>query len=255
VRTVSFQSVYEGVLSRHGLDPLAYTADHDTARAIANNITRRARKGWKTWDYPEFTRTEERAFRASWSATRQYKRMGSDLHRPDELYWPVAPYAGYYRVLTTANIDPPIGTPPTANSPAYFELFTPEPYIERDQLDRNPIGEVLGVYSSDPSFETDCAISIALPFRPSERGIRILGEGVSNATVFVWYQVPPPQFSKKPWAAGKSYLPGDIVFYNGDCYSCIVANSADAPPNSSSWMLEPVPDTLAEYLVAGAYAD
>ena len=253
MRTVTFRSVFDGVVRRHGLDPRKPLPNgSDTARAIAGKITLRAGIAWDTWDYPEFTRTEERAFRASWSPNTQYVRINPE-GRPDEVYWTTI---GYYKVVATAANDPPVGTPPSNTT--YFTPFTPEPFIERDQVGQRALGTVLGVYSSDPSLDLTDAIDIALPFRPSERGIRVMGD--YGATVFVWYALPKPKYTMVPFVSGKVNAALDRVYWappagDGECYTCLAPTNTALPTDTNFWSKESVPESLANYLEAGAYAD
>src|ERR1043165_736886 len=125
MRTVPFRSVYQGVLTRHGLDPLD-KIPQNTGRAIARHITRRARYGWQYWPWPELSHTEERPFRTIWNSTLQFLRSNAQ-GVPDELFYlgdsyvpslgPSAPSSfgpnfGYYVVLAAAPSDPPPGTAP-----------------------------------------------------------------------------------------------------------------------------------------------
>jgi hypothetical protein len=252
MRTVPFQSVYESVARRHGLDPFGDAIHSDTARQIAEKVTDRALIAWQSWDFAELTRTEERAFRPVWNGTDQYLRV-SEEGLPDEVFYLVN--SKYYRVKAAAVSDPPASTLPT--NATYFEEITPEPFIALDQRCRRSIGQVLGVYSGDPSFNTQAGIDLALPFRPSEHGIRVMGG--YGATVFVWYMLPPPEYTIAPYITGKTYNRGDRVFYgkpvgDGNCYRALTVTT-NAPTNTATWTLEPVPVSLRKYLEAGAYSD
>src|SRR5262245_51357903 len=103
MRTVTFQSVYESVVRRHGLDPSSDAITQNTARTIAERINERVRTGWTYWPFPELTLTEERAYRTVWNSTHQF-------YRGDELFY--LPSATYYKVKPDAPSDPPIGQPP-----------------------------------------------------------------------------------------------------------------------------------------------
>jgi len=252
----------------------------DAQKTIARKASRRLKRAYDVWDWAEFTRTEERAFRSVWNDERQFRRDDGNGF-PDEFYFNggiVTDSSGthyldpdYYRVLVDAPTDPPIGTAPSDDT--YFETFVPEPFIERDQTCRRSIGQVLGVYGADPSINGNgFTTERLLTFQPSERGVKVTGvydtwTGVvpnppvpsSPATVFVWYQLPPSQFTMIPYIAGKTYVRGDRVYFappigDGNCYRALASNS-DPPSNSTFWALEPVPETLAEYLEAGTYAD
>ena len=249
-RTVTFQSVYEAVLRRLGLDPLGDAVTQDTARSITEHVTERCRTAWRMWDWPELTRTDERAYRQVWNSSTQYWRIGED-GVPDEVYY--IPNTTYYKVLSTASIDPPVGTLPT-NATYFIALDPVTHYVARDQVNRRPMGAVLNVYAANPSLNGCCSTG-CLKFRPSEKGITICGGPAT--TVFVQYLLTEPVFTFVPFIQFKTYMPGDRVFYptDGNCYRCIVITNNTLPTDTAHWILEPVPATFAPYLKAGVYAD
>jgi hypothetical protein len=252
MRTVTFQSVYEAIVRRHGMDPLGDAVTHDTARAIAEHITDRVTTVWQMWDWADLTLTEERAYRQVWNSLTQYRRFGENGF-PDEVYY--LPAAAYYRVIGTAPADPPVGTVP--NDPAHFEAMDPvTTFVDRDQPGMRPMGQVFGVYKSDPSLNGCCPTDICLRFRPSEKGVTICCG--PPTTVFIQYLISPPQYTFVPYVTGgKTYVPGDTVFNaaDGNCYTCIATNNNQAPPSPGFWALEPVPAIFSTYLKEGAYAD
>lgn len=254
MRAVTFQSIYQGVLRRLGLDPVGDVSTHDTGRSIARHIATRCRTVWTYWEWPEITRTEERAYRALWTASSQYVRVNSD-GKPDEIYY--LANATYYRVNPDATTDPPIGTTPTTVvTPAYFISFVPTTkFIERDQLGQRPMGPVIGVWDTDPSeFDTSWT-SGALAFTPSERGITI--QNGPATTVFVQYILDIPRPTMVPFIFGKSYAVGDKVLYllDGNCYRCTTPSSSHSPSDTAFWSIELIPEFLSSYLEAGVFAD
>jgi hypothetical protein len=255
MRTVSFQSVYEAILQRLGLDPLADAITHDTARAICEHMTERAQTAWQMWDWPVLTRTEERAFRAPWYSSVAYHR-NLTIGKPDEVYY--INTEKYYKVNQAAISDPPIGTPPS-NAAFWTEFQDVTTFVDRDQLGKLPLGQVVGVYKSDPSINGAAPHDICLKFRPSEAGTYL--SYAPLPTVFICYIVQPPTYSFVPWIQfGKQYLPGHRVFYHptGQCYICVKASgpgTAQPPTNTEFWAVEPVPDVFASYIKAGAACD
>ena len=250
MRTISLQSVYEAIVRRHGLDPLGDSITHDTARAICEHITNRCQTAWTMWDWPDLMLTEERAYRAPWNDVTQYKRANAD-GAPDEVYY--VPEKQYYRVNPTAPADPPLTSPPS--EPSYWAVFTPTTtFIDRDQLGMRPIGQVFGVYGSDPSLNGCCSES-CIPFRPSEKGVTLCHGPAS--TVFIEYLIMEPEYTFVPYIQFKNYVAGNRVFFtdDGNCYRCIADNIDAPPPNASFWVLEPVPAAFSTYLKEGAYAD
>jgi hypothetical protein len=249
MRTVSFRSVYEAVLRRHGMDPRA-PAPSDTMMAIVEHVNERVRYAWRYFEFPELTRIEERAFRTIWNATRQFYRVGANGN-PDELFY--IPTMKYYVVRSNAVSDPPIGTLPTDT--AFFNELTPvEAYIELDQVCRRPIGDVLSVWNSNPRANGTCPVVV--PHRISERGIEVIG--FCGSTVFVKYRMRPEQFTALPYISDKQYVRGDLVYFaaTGECYSALTTSVGQVPPNSPSyWRQCLFPEVLSSYVKAAAYAD
>src|SRR6516162_5097521 len=114
MRTVPFYEVWKGVVSRLSLDPDGDKVPYFTARAITRHINRRVRISWRSWDFVDFTITEERAYRQVWNATTQFHRVGAN-GQPDQLFW--IPNVTYYQVNPLASTDPPVGTPPVVGTP------------------------------------------------------------------------------------------------------------------------------------------
>src|SRR5262245_26140157 len=151
MRITRFQSIYEDIVRRHGLDPTGDAITYDTARAIAERINQRVRMAFEAWSFPELTLTEERAFRSVWNDTRQ-------LHIGEEIFF--IPSVKYYKVRTDLASDLPIGTPPATqavtggpwvtNAAFFTDLTLVDSFIEYDQTCKRSIGRALGVYSQNP---------------------------------------------------------------------------------------------------------
>lgn len=270
MRLVTYQSIFDGVVRRMGLDASGDDISTDTGMAIAEKVTQRIKSVLDIWDWSEFSRTEERAYRSIWNDVRTFRIVGEDGN-PDEFYY-LADQT-YYRVLATAPGDPPAGTLPTNTT--YFESFNnPEPFIARDQIDQMSMGTVLGVYGRNPSLNGSSNGDRLLSFRPSERGIEVLGvynfspwwiapnppQSASPLTAFVWYLIPPPEYTWKPYIDIRQYHAGDLVFFapptgDGNCYKALGDTVGNAPTNINFWVIEPVPASLATFLKEGAYAD
>jgi hypothetical protein len=265
MRTVPFIDVFNGVLNRHGLDPLA-GVPQTKSRAIVRYINRRVRSGLRYWDWPEFNLTEERAFRQTWSSTRQFRIVGENA-KPDEVFYiktPAGdPVANYFRVKADAQGDPPVGTAPlwpipTAPDPLdpYWEQIVPlDTYIALDQICKKPMGMVLGVYGLNPRLNPTYTYSCPLDYRASEKGIDVCDP--VGPTVFVWYQIPVPIFTIVPWITGKTYSRGNIVFdpESGDCFRCIAQTTTSPVTDAANWTRQPFLEALASYCEAGAFAD
>ena len=158
---------------------------------------------------------------------------------------------------------PPSPLPPGFTHPYHWVLLNPvTAYLDFDLPMLPPIGTVYGVYSTDPSlnnmqnFSGDVTGTFdALRIQPSEHGVRVISP--HNNTVFVWFQIPAPQYTIVPYIAeNKGYSIGDRVYnpIDGRVYRNI-APQATGPINLAFWREEIVPDFMQGYLLAGTCAD
>src|SRR5215472_7190220 len=275
LRTVPYFTVYKAVVGRHGLDPDGDKLPYPLGRSITRGMNRRTRFAWRAWDWPDFSMTEERAYRQIWNATKQFYRSNPATGLPDELFY--IPAIGYYIVNVLAANDPPIGTvpaavpapnPPPPQNPAgspvdpagqpYFLPLAPlDAYVSMDQICKRSIGRVIGIYKSNPRL--DGFKHSGITFRITENGIDLFQ--VSNPTIFVKYLPAPSKFTNVGWVAGKNagngYNDGDLVFYDktGECYLSIINANLKPPNDATGWRVMPLPEVLAPYVEAGAFAD
>ncbi len=248
-RTVTYKSVLDGVLRRHGLNPDDSAIPSDTFHAITEHANKRLATAESFWEWPQLTVTEERAFRTIWSVTKQFRIVGED-GKPDELIYLPTLVAGdppYFKVKADAPMDPPVGTVPTDTT--YFEPLDPlDKYVSLDQWCRRPIGEVLGVYSGNPRL-VKCPV--ALHFRPSEKGIDV--RCGSGWTVWMRYMIAPEVFSYAPYIPGASYTRGQVRYYSpeSDAFQCRQSHSAiHLPTDTDFWRPCQFPAFLAEHVKA-----
>ena len=257
--------VWKRVVGRHGLDPDGDQIPKPTARAIDRGINRRTRLAWRAWDWPDFSVTEERAYRQTWSSTKQYYRANPISGLPDDVFF--IPAIGYFTVNIIVDSDPPIGTPPV--TPPYTQPFTYsldgtgnpyyvltaplDAYVSFDQICKLSIGRVIGIYKTNPRL--DGFKHSGISFRPTENGIDLFQ--VSTPTIFVKHLPAPSKFTHVPFVAGKVYNSGDIVFYDvtGECYLSFVDGHTTSPPNPGFWRVMYMPEVLSHAVEAGAYAD
>jgi hypothetical protein len=250
------------VISRHGLDPDSDSIPYLTARAVTRAINRRVRVVWRLWDWPDFTITEERAYRQVWNATTQFYRTNSTTGKPDDVFH--IPSVTYYTVNTAATQDPPVGTPPVSGTPAvpsldpsgnpYYVATAPlDAYVSFDTICKKSIGRVIGIYKTNPRL--DGFKHSGITFRVTEMGIDLFQ--VSTPTIFVKYLPAPSKFTMVPYVAGKTYNVGDLVFWfsTGETYLSISGGNTQIPSNTAYWRVMPMPEVLAPYVEAGAYAD
>jgi hypothetical protein len=251
LRTVTYRSVYEAILRRHGLDPVAHAITHDPLRALTQHVNTRIKYAWRYWRWPQLELLQNRAYRTTWTNTLQFLKVNAE-GVPDELYY--ATNSLYYRVKSGAPADPPIGTLPTDTT--YFETFTlTDRYILLDQVNQTPIGEVVAIYNSDPRLTTrHCACQ--LPFSPTEREVTVTECG-TGATVWVQFRIPPSEFTGIPFVTGKTYALGERIYHpaDGECYRAIIAGpTGDPTAQPAQWLKIPLPAIFASYVEASAYA-
>jgi hypothetical protein len=258
MRTVTFKSVFESIARQLGMDPRGDAVSSDAGLSISDNLNDRVRTAWFAWEWPEWTITEERAFRQIWNSSRPFYQVGAD-GTPDEVFYipNVATAslvdAAYYRVKANGSGSPPPGTPPT-NTTYWEPMDTVDTYVAFDQICRRRIGEVLEVFANNPAV---CKPPRCLNKRPSENGIQIYEAG-GLSTVFVRYLMPAEQFTTSPYIPSRTYLTGDRVYVadQGECYQALqVAMGKDPATEYSYWRRCLFPAVLAKYVQLGTYAD
>lgn len=251
MRTVPFYEVFKGVVSRHGLDPDGDKVPYYTARSIVRAINRRARLSWRAWNWPDFTITEERAYRTVWNSTKQFRRVGEN-GLPDELFY--IPNVTYYVVRSDASADPPIGLAPNELAAAdYYTALNPlDAFVSLDEVCKKSVSRVLGVYKDNPRAN---GFRHPIHYELTEKGIDLFH--VHGPTVFVRYLPAPSKFTIVPWAQGKLYKQADLIFYaeTGECYISLADNNTQPPNDATSWRWMPMPEVISGYVEAGAYAD
>jgi hypothetical protein len=206
----------------------------------------------ESWPWPEWTITEERAFRPVWNAGDQYHKATADA-AADEFYYLTTP--GYYRVKAAAPSDPPAGTQPT--NATYFEPFTlTDRYIATKQRCRRELGEVLGVYPGNP--RTTCggggSVRRGLPYRPSEKGIDVC---TGLDTVWVHHKLIPPVFSAELYEPQRVYQRGEVVFWaaDGEVYRSRKPADFYQDPASGYWYKISFPGFAAQYVIFKSASD
>lgn len=252
MRTIPFYEVWKGVVSRHGLDPDGDKIPWYTARAIVRAINRRTRLSWRAWNWPDFTITEERAYRTVWNATKQFRRVGAN-GLPDELFY--IPNATYYQVNPAASSDPPVGLAPNdpTTGATYYTLLNPlDAYVPLDQVCKRSIARVINIFKINPRVD---GFRSPVKYEITENGIDLFH--IHGPTVFLRYLPTPSKFTIVPWAQGKAYKQANLIFYaeTGECYISLADSNTQPPTDPSSWRWMPMPDVIANYVEAGAYAD
>jgi len=241
-RTVTFRSVLDAITRRHGLEPDWADSPGNRARAITEHINERVNTAWVFWDWPETLVLEERAFRPTWDTLVAYS-AGAEVYYPPDMT--------YHRAI--GGTTP--GQAPT-DLTAWEAISITDAFIPLDAPGQTSIGTVFGVYSTNPR-EIACYSAPAEPFkllyRVSQEGIDIgCGHG---GTVWIHFQIAPPEFSAVPYATGHSYKKGDVRYFPAteECYKAMVDTTND--PTTADWQIQSMPAFLAAYVKEGAYGD
>jgi hypothetical protein len=239
LRTVPFKDVYEAIVSRLGLDP-SLPVPHNLWQAIPRGVNKRLRTAWTYWEWPYLEVCDERAFARTWLSDHQFVPGETVIYVGD---------LKYYKVKESIDVAPPIGTPPT-NTTYWLPVTDYGNFIPFDQKCRRPMGMVLGVYPGDPRMNGHGHSSSC--FRPEGNGITCHG----GPTVFLKYQLPVPRFSLTPYAPGRIYQIGTLVYdsISGDCYIAVALNQNEPPPNGLFWSRQEFPAVFEDYVVAATYA-
>ena len=87
----------------------------------------------------------------------------------------------------------------------------------------DPIGQVLNVYDRDPFTSINPG---PVPFSVTSNGIQVNDDVGADATVFVSYLVPAPQFTSTDWATATSYAVDDLIYTADECYICLEAHTS-----------------------------
>ena len=258
IRTIPWRSVTDGIYRRRGVDSHGDDINTDTGLTLTDRANARVRKAWFLWEWPEWTVTEERAFRQVWNDSRQFYIVGPK-GTPDEVFYipNIATHsldgAGYFRVRADAPGDPAIGNPPTDT--AYWEAMSSvDTYIEFDQVCRRRIGEVLEIFADNPA-AVKCPRTLA--HEPSENGIKVY-DACGFLTVFVRYLTPVEKFTTMPYIPTRTYLRGDVVYVDevGECFMALqVALNQDPVTATAYWRQCLFPEVLSEYVILGTVAD
>jgi hypothetical protein len=237
MRTVTYQSVRDGISVRMGLEPERLL--ENTAVAIAEYVTSRVREAWEMDAWWPWVVGEFRPLRPDYDAAVTYA-AGDEV-------WDPATDAYYEAIATT-----------TGNAPTdlnfWAEMPGVEAWLDLQEPGRAPVGELLQVWSSDPlagrgAREYDFVLQ-------GERA-HIVGRG-SPLVPWIVYTRRPPKFTAREWSASVSYVADSEVFLpaTGECYVALVANSGVNPATDSAvWERQEMPHILSEWAKAAAYAD
>ncbi len=134
-------------------------------------------------------------------------------------------------------------------------LTTFERYVALDQLGQTPIGEVHGVFRSNP--RTSPRFPGPLTFVIDNRGI--LPAPTAGVQVWIEFRLRPSVFTLTAYDNAVAYAIGDEVYQaaTGECYlSLTTANTGNAPEtHPTNWQKVDFPYILAEFVKWAVYAD
>lgn len=238
-RTVTFRKVLHGLAHMCGLDPdlLARTE----AAALAEHLSNAAAEAWRYYDWPDAVLTEERALRPIFSLGGTYP-LGTEVYAAEE---------GDYYVARQDSTGHPL------SDGAYWERVTNlRPSLNLVNAGDNPIGEVLGVWSSDPG--TDTGETSAQGYGYYLDGRTVVFDSSAGNTVWIRFRLPPPRFTTEEWDEATLYQPGDRVFIDPACYLALdSAQGEDQGPlnGPDRWRVQEVPELLEQAIKRKAKAE
>lgn len=197
MRTVPFQSVLDSVCYKLGIDP---ERDLTAAQAytIVDAINTALREAWEDFQWPEFIETQQRFYKPVWNAATAYV-VGNAVYFGG---------AYYTAILAGTNFSP-------ATNPLKWVVLTDySRLVALEQPGLTPMGEILGVYPSDPRNSFTRATDFLL-----------LGDGLYTARVeggpWIQYRLRCPVFTIEEYDVAKTdYRLGALVYVpaRGECY-------------------------------------
>jgi hypothetical protein len=268
MRTTSYKSIRDGVISRMGIDP-AQTLMDSQATALAEYLTTAAATSWTFFDWPEIYLTEERTPNGSaWFATgyvylsdyvgtvAYFGRAPANSETTD-LLWRV-------KKITTNNngdvlsVETAVNVAWDSRASATYAVSTNNdaeiPYILFDQDNLSPIGEIMAIWDADP---TSGVYARKVRYLLNEDRVLLIDATSETGNVWVQFLLPQPRFTTDEYSAGAAYSAGDVVYYNttGDCYVARKATTGNLPSDSEYWRRYRIPSFLADYLKWYALAE
>jgi hypothetical protein len=235
MRTVTFQSVLNGVATRMGLEP-SVNLQLNQAAALTEYITDRLAQAWEIASWPEWTTSEQRQFRASWSAATTYA-LGAEVYDLGQ--------NAYYRSLQAGNLNHLV-----TDAAWWTPASDLETYIEHEQSwETYKLGAVWGVYLDDPHTIDRPRLS---SWWEGPEGIWVQG---SATKVWLEFSLRPPVFTTVVWDSTLTYAVDDLVYYAPDCYRATAGSTGVTPGTNGSWQKQSFPYVLARPVKLVAIAD
>ena len=214
MRTVTFKSVIDGALARMGLDS-TITPASNTLAAFTEYANSALRAAQEMYPWPDFVRFENRQFYANWSASTTYAVNDVVLGSNGNYYYAVAAGSGTNPTTDSTNAYWKLASAYTSTTGSGI-LYA----ISLDQVlggtTQTPIGEVLGVWESDPRTNR---YSTPINWFLTNDGIVVGQNGLSvtsiPATVWVEFSARPTVYTTSSYTNGDTfpYILAEAVKY------------------------------------------
>jgi hypothetical protein len=137
-----------------------------------------------------------------------------------------------------------------------FGILTPfAPYISLDQTGQTAIGEMLGMFGSDPAVARDNPNR--LPYTVRASGVVPLC-AFPPVTVWIKFRRRVPVFTNVEWSAVIAYVGGDIRYLpaSGECYTALQASTNKSPNTEPTyWQKMDFPEVLQNFTMLAAGSD
>jgi hypothetical protein len=234
MRTVTYESVLNGVLKRLSIAPDKAQLEH--VLQIAEFIGERLKEAWNYYRWPEVLLIEQRRFRAEWSA-QSYTSGAEVYHLGTDEYWKASADA--------------IGTDVPAVSTKWVRLLDLRRTVAFSQVGKAEFDACLAVWNNDPLSVSGAEV---VPFNLSASGIEFGAQPITGA----WMELRKvaPDFSWSEIWSAKGFSTGAIVYKSPEVYVAHeAATSSDIPGASVKWLKLDFPARLARAVKLGAVAD
>jgi hypothetical protein len=227
MKTVSFRSVRDSVCYLMGVDPEELQAN--LAASMTDAINRSVRRGWETDAWWPWRYEEERRYRQTWDVATSYG-IG------DEVWYEAGEQ--YYKALLAS-----VGIVPGTDGTIWEEIDTPQ-VIRFVEPTMPEIGRLVGVYDGR---------GIPVDYMLMAEGAFVVAPVPDP--VRVQYSAVRPVFSSRVWDVTANYAKRAGVLRGDECYLASVANvGLDPETNLGTWVLQGMPDILADFVAQDAYA-
>lgn len=217
--------------------------DSPDANAIASFgrlFGRVMRRGWGFQFWPETMDLQERRYRPTWAA---------GTYAEDDEVWHAAT-AAYYRCIDTTTTEEPSATPTD-----WEVLEMVDAYVAWEQTGEDEIGRFKEIWSEN---FRESRSAFKLKFELDDRGARLTENSVP-ASVWVYFQVPCPNWIGADYSAGATYAVGTTRYYSGsadsadafygDFWTTIAATTAGQNPEThpAKWAKVEVPAFMTDF--------